>query len=274
MSSGQINYNQCQAIRTILNAIDIYIWTDAGWKSTRLERDSVVVYDNRVSGYEIEFVMIMGSRHISPTGFSPVEDIPIFPDPVWISTCVNGNIVIGTQVWSSCNYDINYPSSKVYDNDEGNRALYGGLYTWNQITASGFCPSGWHVPTVAEWDTMITFIGGAATAGTKLKEAGHTYWDPVNTGTDDYLFAARGSGYGSGGGFNALNVTGDFWTADQFSASDGYMYRLWNDQIYITDSHFVKGTYLAVRLVRDTPPTIADTGFGALYNWYAATGVI
>ena len=274
MGSGNINYQQIQAIRTILNAYDIDIWTDAGWKSTRLERDSVIVYNNRINGYEIEFVMVLGSRHISDTGYSPIEPIPAIIPPVWVSSCANGNIVIGTQVWSSCNYDIAYPGSKVYDNDEANRALYGGLYTWDQATASGFCPTGWHLPTVAEWDAMITFIGGAATAGDILKAIGNTYWNPVNTGTDDYLFGGRGGGISSGGAFNYLNITGDFWAADEFNVTDGYMYRLWNDQIYITKGNFDKNTFLSVRLIRDTAATAADTGFGALYNWYAATGVI
>jgi uncharacterized protein (TIGR02145 family) len=270
MSSGQIDYGQCQAIRTILNAIDIDIWTDVGWKSTRLERDSIIVYDNKVDGYDIEFVMIMGSRHISDSGYSPVIIIPPVIPPVWTSSCPNGNIVIGTQVWSSCNYDIVYPGSQVYDNDEANRTLYGGLYTWNQIITAGFCPVGWHIPTVAEWDAMLTFIGGAATAGDILKAIGNTYWNPVNDGTDDYLFGARGSGYGSGGGFNALNITGDFWAADAYDASDGYMYRMWNDQDHVTKSQFAKTTFLAVRLIRDTPATVVDTGYGALYNWYVA----
>ena len=274
MGSGQIDYDQCQAIRTILNARDVDIWTDTGWKSIRLERDSVVVYDNKVNGYEIEFVTIMGSRHISPSGFSPVEDIPIYPDPEWVSTCPNGNIVIGTQLWSSCNYDITYPASKVYNNDEANRTLYGGLYNYSQVMASNFCPSGWHIPTVAEWNIMITFLGGDAIAGNKLKAIGNTYWNPVSGGTDDYLFGARGSGYGSGGSFNGLNLVGDFWAADSVSLTNAAMFRLWNDQMYITQSDFPKTVYLAVRLIRDSVPTVADTGYGALYNWYAVNGDI
>jgi len=274
MCSGQIDYGQCQAIRTILNTVDIDIWTDVGWKSTRLERDSVVVYDNKVNGYEIEFVMIMGSRHISDSGYSPVIIIPPIVPPVSTSSCPNGDIVIGTQVWMNCNYDIAYPGSKVYDNDEANRALYGGLYTWDQVVTSGFCPTGWHVPTLAEWNTMITFIGGAATAGDKLKAIGNTYWDPVNNGTDDYLFGARGSGFGLGGAFHALNIIGNLWTADSFSASNAYSFHFWNDQMYITESNFLKATYLAVRLIRDTPATPVETGYGALYNWYAVNGDI
>lgn len=274
MCSGQIDYYQCQAIRTILNTRDIDIWTDVGWKSTRLERDSVVVYDNKVNGYEIEFIMIMGSRHISESGYSPVVVIPPILPPVWSSICPNGNIVIGTQVWSSCNYDIAYPGSKVYDDDEANRVLYGGLYTWNQITTPGFCPTGWHIPTVAEWDAMIVVAGGAALAGDALKAVGNTYWNPVNNGTDAYLFGGRGAGQSSGGAYMYLNVTGDFWAADSFNASDAYVYRLWNDQDHITKTQFDKTIYLSVRLVRDTVATVVDTGYGALYNWYAATGVI
>lgn len=261
MCSGQITYSQCLAIRTILNTREINIWTDYGWKSTRLERDSVTVYNNQVGGYEIEFVLIMGSRHISESGYSPTTDTELLPPDEWTSSCPNGDITIGTQVWMSYNYDIEYPGSKVYDNNEANRIIYGGLYTWDQITTPGFCPTGWHVPTKVEWDIMIAEVGGAASAGDKLKAVGNDYWNPVNTGTDDYLFGGRGSGYGSGGGFNALNVTGDFWTATEHSITEGVMYRLWNDQIYITESFFSKTIYLAVRLIRDAEATSYEDWF-------------
>ena len=38
----------------------------------------------------------------------------------------------------------------------------GGLYQWPETMAyntnqgvQGICPSGWHIPTVAEWNTLI-----------------------------------------------------------------------------------------------------------------------
>lgn len=81
-------------------------------------------------------------------------------------------VQIGSQVWLKRNWDFNYPGSRVYNDDEANRAIYGGLYTWNQIMSADFCPPGWHIPTETEVNTLLTYLGGALIAGGKMKEPG------------------------------------------------------------------------------------------------------
>lgn len=76
IGSGQINYNQCQAIRTILNTREIYLLTSDGWKNVRIEQGQVVTYRNQIDGYEIELIMTIGSREISLSGYSPIVNIP------------------------------------------------------------------------------------------------------------------------------------------------------------------------------------------------------
>jgi uncharacterized protein (TIGR02145 family) len=288
MCSGQINYSQCQAIRTILNTKEVDIWTDVGWKSTRLERDSVIVYDNKVSGYEIEFVMVMGSRHISDSGYSPNYVLPpigppieppIVP-PVYVSDCPDGDCVIGTQVWMSCNWAANYPGSRVYDDNEAYRAIFGGLYTYAQVMASNFCPTGWHVPTEAEWNTLVAYLGGTATAGGSLKDSVISYWNapnPVNSPIS--CFEARGGGCWNFNfsAYESVNELGFFWTSTPGSISNAMMaYMEYNS----TDCHVItaiRDYFFSVRLIRDTPAGPGDvpyTGYGALYNWYAVNGDI
>jgi len=275
MCSGQINYGQCQAIRTILNAVDIDIWTDVGWKSTRLERDSVVVYDNKVNGYEIEFVMIMGSRKISDSGYSPIINIPPIPPGTWIPECVAGNCVIGTQVWMGCNYDIAYPGSRVYDDDEANRAIYGGLYTYNQVITAGFAPTGWHVPTEAEWTTLITYLGGTLVAGGSLKDS--SSWNAPNPLVPPIsCFEALAAGdYNSTIG--AYQLLGDFCyfrTVTPDLATTSRIVYLSSITTEANISSVLNTQYMSVRLLRDTPATSIDMGYGALYNWYAVNGDI
>ena len=94
-------------------------------------------------------------------------------------------VQIGNQVWMKNNWDANYPGSKVYNNDEVNRDIYGGLYTWNQAMSSDFCPTGWRVPTETDIDELLTFLGGELIAGGKLKEAGEGHWLTPNTSADD-----------------------------------------------------------------------------------------
>jgi uncharacterized protein (TIGR02145 family) len=74
---------------------------------------------------------------------------------------------------------------------------YGVLYNWYAATDSrGIAPSGWHIPSNTEFATLITYLGGAAIAGGKLKEAGTEHWNDPNTdATDLYNFMARGGGF-------------------------------------------------------------------------------
>ena len=40
----------------------------------------------------------------------------------------------------------------VYDNKKANLSTYGRLYNWYAVNdPRGLCPTGWHVPTDAEW---------------------------------------------------------------------------------------------------------------------------
>ncbi|MCF8371809.1 MAG: hypothetical protein K9H64_09310, partial [Bacteroidales bacterium] len=88
-----------------------------------------------------------------------------------------------------------------YNNDPLNCNTRGGLYTWNEMmdystadSAQGLCPSGWHIPSDAEWyemenfvDTSVndpTFIGyRGSDIHTKLMQGGSSGLDLIFTGT-------------------------------------------------------------------------------------------
>ena len=73
---------------------------------------------------------------------------------------------------------------------------YGALYNWYAATdARGITSDGWHVPTDAEFATLVAYLV-AWFAGGKLKEMGTIYWDTPNTGaTNEVGFNGRGAGY-------------------------------------------------------------------------------
>lgn len=124
-------------------------------------------------------------------------------------------VQIGTQVWMKKNWDAVYPGDKVYDDDEDNRAIYGALYTHEQITQPDFVPAGWRVPTVADIDVLLNFLGGEMIAGGILKEAGLMHWNDPNTGASDtYGFKAL-----PGGKFDLLfdllGLNGLLWLLDE-----------------------------------------------------------
>lgn len=75
-------------------------------------------------------------------------------------------------------------------------ATFGRLYNWYALSDSrNIAPKGWHVPTESEWFELISFLGGSATAGEKMKEVGLTHWNFYNTGNNSSGFTALPSGF-------------------------------------------------------------------------------
>jgi uncharacterized protein (TIGR02145 family) len=112
-----------------------------------------------------------------------------------------------------------------YYGDESNVNAYGRLYTWYAVTDTrNVCPTGWHVPTDAEWTTLTTYLGGDSVAGGKLKETGITHWTTPNTGaTNETGFTALPSGYRYlDGSINNSGLIGFWWSSTEYSATDAY----------------------------------------------------
>ena len=136
------------------------------------------------------------------------------------------NLNIGTKVLGSANQTNNGIIEKYcYNDDENNCAVYGGLYQWDEAMqysttegVKGICPTGWHLPTDAEWTTLTTFLGGESIAGGKMKEAGLTHWASPNTGaTNSSGFTALPGGDRDGnGGFYDLAYGAIFWSSSQY----------------------------------------------------------
>lgn len=75
-------------------------------------------------------------------------------------------VKIGNQVWMAEN--LAYKTQKgswAYNNDESNVKMYGYLYDWEVV--QNVCPSGWHLPSKAEWETLISNLGSEP--GNKMK---------------------------------------------------------------------------------------------------------
>lgn len=274
MGSGQVTRGQAQGLRTIMMTREVSLLTIAGWMNIRIEPGTLTVYDNQLAGAEIEFIAIIGSKDISyTTGFTPVPLLPVVPPD--IAYC---EVIIGNQIWMCKNFDSRYPGSKVYNDDEVNRAIYGGLYTFDMVNNPGFAPIGWHVPTLIEWENMLSFIdpayifwdssvpgsGASASAGGKLKETGYIHWDlalPPTPGTDTYNFKALGAGLRYPiSGYDKLFKNTYFLTSD--SVLRGIRYyaltlKLNYDGVNIGVEELSTNHYLSVRLIKDLPFTPA-----------------
>lgn len=98
----------------------------------------------------------------------------------------------------------------------------GVTYNYIAINSGKLCPTGWHVPSNQEWQTMIDYLGGATVAGGKLKETGTVHWSSPNTGaTNESGFTAIPTIFWNSPGQEYVNTT-SFWTSDGISWSLDY----------------------------------------------------
>jgi uncharacterized protein (TIGR02145 family) len=165
-------------------------------------------------------------------------------------------VAIGEQVWMAENLNYNASGSRCYNNSEANCNIYGRLYNWD--TAMRVCPSGWHLPSDAEWSTLMQFInpscsliGACDNAGKLLKATSgwdNSYSGGSGNGTDEFGFAALPGGYGyPDGSFRDVGMYGYWWSADVWHRG---MYH-YDAKVYRNTHSDGKAVLFSVRCVRD-----------------------
>jgi len=147
-------------------------------------------------------------------------------------TDIDGNtyktVTIGTQTWMAENLKVtkyndgtNIPNVTDdtewgnlttgaycnYNNDQSNVATYGRLYNWYAVNTGKLCPTGWHVPSDAEWTTLEDYLiaNGYNYDGTTIDNkiakamASSSGWESYSEvgviGNDDYPEKQNASGF-------------------------------------------------------------------------------
>ncbi len=196
---------------------------------------------------------------------------------------VDGNVyktvTIGTQTWMAENLKVSKYNDgttipnitdntqwqnnttgawSYYNNDVTNNAKYGKLYNWYAVskTTNGnknVCPTGWHVPTDAEWIVLTDYLGGGGVAGGKMKEVGITSWNSPNAdATNTSLFSALPGGTrDDDGGYSDIGDNGGWWSSAEYQTSDAWIRYLnyFNGNAYSYYSNKEGG--LSVRCLKD-----------------------
>jgi len=151
-----------------------------------------------------------------------------------------------------------------YNNIASNSNTYGKLYNWfavdnnasTKVASNGgknVCPSGWHIPSDAEWTTLTDYLGGLSKAGGKLKETGTTHWTTPNTGaTNETGFTALPGGDRSyyDGSFYDMGNYGNWWSSKEIDATKAWDIELYNN-ITPLIQNYIKQYGFSVRCVKD-----------------------
>jgi uncharacterized protein (TIGR02145 family) len=169
------------------------------------------------------------------------------------------NITGGT-TWSNLTTD----AFCWYGNDVANKNIYGAMYNWYAVNTMKLCPSGWHVPSDAEWKVLEMNMGmsqaqadGEGWRGTdeggKLKEAGTNHWIYPNTlATNESGLTALPGGYRDPyGTFGDVGYRGFWWSSDEGSIEDAWRRILSYDTGAVDRGSRSKTCGFSVRCIKD-----------------------
>lgn len=172
------------------------------------------------------------------------------------------NLNVGSEMFSSYQTNNNILEKYCYNDNSANCDIYGGLYQWGEAMqysttegVQGICPTGWHLPTDAEWTTLTTFLGDESVAGGKMKETGTAHWASPNTGaTNSSGFTALGGGDGGiNNVFENLTVTALFWSSSQnvVGIGKGWFRGLINNGVFVVRENAYTNNGFSVRCLKD-----------------------
>lgn len=203
-------------------------------------------------------------------------------------------VLIGTQCWMKENLRTtkyanntsiaqgNSPSttSAYYypNNNAANMPTYGLLYNWKAVMQNsssssanpsgvqGICPTGWHVPSDAEWTQLTDYVSsqseyvcGSDNTSIAKALAGTTGWSsstntcavgntPSQNNSTGFSALPAGSYSNSYGNFgnNAL-----FWSATEYDISHAYYPSLYYNRAFVTRNYGDKYFGFSVRCAKD-----------------------
>jgi uncharacterized protein (TIGR02145 family) len=166
------------------------------------------------------------------------------------------NLDVGTMVLGTQEQTDNETIEKYcYGDNPVACAAYGGLYQWSEAMqydttqgVRGICPPGWHLPTLAEFQTLSSTVGGD---GNALKAIGQGTGGGAGTNTSGFSALLAGSRHDDGS-FGSLDYYAYLWGSAQVSAlplrflslsyADGYIYLIY---------YFSKYYGFSVRCLKD-----------------------
>ncbi|MBQ7489944.1 MAG: T9SS type A sorting domain-containing protein [Bacteroidales bacterium] len=165
------------------------------------------------------------------------------------------------------------------NNDSSNKQTYGLLYNWKAVMRNasssvlnpsgvqGICPTGWHVPSDAEWTQLTDYVSSQSqyvcgTTSTYIAKslASTTGWASTSTYTcavgntpssnNATGFGALPAGYYYGS-YNHLVYAADFWSSTENNSANAYNRNLYYNNAYVGRNSSLKYLAFSVRCLRD-----------------------
>ena len=237
-----------------------------------LALDPTIMYDATLF-QEIGAVQMVGSVKVKTDNWS-------CGNPITYNGDTYPTVLLGTQCWFRENLRTTKKPDGVtnitrhcYTGDDNctntsSGMIYGGLYDWatatNQASScnttscpptspyQGICPTGWHIPTDAEWSTL-----SGSYNGTQLQTVSPSAFSGILAGSHFWGFANRDTG-------------GAWWSSSESSDSNAWDRELASgDSVIYRVGYYSKLLSFSVRCLKDVTPPVPP----AFFNFTDQTGV-
>lgn len=171
------------------------------------------------------------------------------------------NLDVGVMIQGSQNQSNDGTIEKYcYNNDVNNCKTYGGLYQWNEAMAystipgaQGICPTGWHIPTDVEFQTLRTSVNNDCNALLALGQG-----SGLETNSSGFTALLAGANYYNGSlhNFNDLGNFSNCWYSIEASTTNAYYQYLMKS--IVQWANFYKENGFSVRCIKDEIGTAID----------------
>ena len=142
-----------------------------------------------------------------------------------------------------------------YENKTANGTKFGKLYNWHAVNdPRGLAPKGYHMPTDAEWTTLIDYLGGESSAGTKMKST--SGWQNNGNGSNSSGFVGLPGGCRVyNGDFENIGTNGNWWSLSEDDTDDTdlvwYRSLFTNRDFVYRDAFYNYRNGFSVRCIKD-----------------------
>jgi uncharacterized protein (TIGR02145 family) len=199
-------------------------------------------------------------------------------------TDIDGNnyptVINGTQEWMAANLAVTRfsngdaipeitdnaqwaaattPAWCYLDNNSANNVVFGKLYHGTvSVDSRNVCPTGWHLPSNEEWQTLITTLGGSSVAASAMRttgtiQNGDGFWpfDNVISNNISGFSAQPGEFRNTDGTFTDMVVSANWWSSTPASATTNYTVGVYSFSNSTFNQDLPMANGLSIRCIRD-----------------------